>query len=109
MTYISEKLTKTKENNDLVEYTKYVFNFSKKKWEEKETYELRKIYMDEQEMLLENVLNDFLESENSTNAIEEIQEIMSKNWEVRVNDGGCGCESFYFKTKKEAMDFIRND
>lgn len=107
MTYIKEKIKKTKETSDLIEFTKYGLHYATKKWNELETYELRKLDEDELDSLLEDILNDFEGGESSGYTIKQIKEIMSKNWVVSRSSDGHGYESFYFKTKKEALEYIK--
>lgn len=107
MTYIKEKTKKTKETNDLVEFTKYGLHYATKKWNEIETFELRGLEEDELDNLLEGILSDVEEGKDSIEAIEEIKEIMSKNWLVNRSNDNNSYESFYFKTKKEALEFIK--
>lgn len=78
------------------------------------TYKLKKINEDQIDSLLENILKDFENHKNWVATIEEIKEIIHKKWVFDVKYFAFDCEkpyleeSFYFRTKKEAIELTKN-
>jgi len=77
-------------------------------------YKLKKINEEQLDSLLENILKDFENNKNWVATIEEIKEIITKKWAVDVKYFAFDSEkpyleeSFYFNTKKEAIEFTKN-